>query len=213
MWASILALSGLAAAIGFAIVNNSTSRTGALLDAFAAGALLTMIADEMAPEAMSETVSTLASQPLPGSLSPSSSPVSNSPARHATTHSELDADDYGQLPRTDHALCAITHVSESAIDRHFLSGSDGHGLGSFWTCRGAAVGIAMQRMAPRMAPKRHPVHQRSRGEALAVQGLAGTPGGTRIPNLLIRRWTHPVHSRPQPSVASGTNRFAVHSRP
>ena len=51
MWASILALSGLAAAIGFAIVNNSTSRTGALVDAFAAGALLTMIADEMAPEA------------------------------------------------------------------------------------------------------------------------------------------------------------------
>jgi len=129
-WASILALSGLAAAIGFAIVNNSTSRTGALVDAFAAGALLTMIADEMAPEATSETVSTLASQPLPGSLSPSSSPVSNSPARHATTHSELDADDDGQLPRTDHALCAITHASESAIDRHFMSGSDGHGLGS-----------------------------------------------------------------------------------
>lgn len=51
MWASILALSGLAAAIGFAIVNNSTSRTGALVEALAAGALLTMIADEMAPEA------------------------------------------------------------------------------------------------------------------------------------------------------------------
>ncbi len=51
MWASLLALSGLAAAIGFAIVNNSTLRTGALVEVFAAGALLTMIADEMAPEA------------------------------------------------------------------------------------------------------------------------------------------------------------------
>ena len=44
-------------------------------------------------------------------------------------------------------------------------------------------------------------------------GLAGTPGGTRIPNLLIRRWTHPVHRSPQRSIPSGTNRFAVHSRP
>lgn len=51
MWLAIVAMSALAAAIGFAIVNNSSSRTGALVEAFAAGALLTMIADEMAPEA------------------------------------------------------------------------------------------------------------------------------------------------------------------
>jgi hypothetical protein len=41
-------------------------------------------------------------------------------------------------------------------------------------------------MAPRMAPKRQTVHRWPRGEALSVQGLSGTPGGTRIPNLLIR---------------------------
>jgi ZIP family zinc transporter len=41
----------VAAALGFAIVDNSDTLTGALVEAFAAGALLTMIADEMAPEA------------------------------------------------------------------------------------------------------------------------------------------------------------------
>ena len=40
-----------AAAIGFFIVDQSSTRTGAFVEAFAAGALLTMIADEMAPEA------------------------------------------------------------------------------------------------------------------------------------------------------------------
>ena len=40
-----------------------------------------------------------------------------------------------------------------------------------------------------MAPERQTVHSSSRGEALSVQGLAGTPGGTRIPNLLIRSQT------------------------
>ena len=53
----------------------------------------------------------------------------------------------------------------------------------------------------------------SRGEALAVQGFTGTPGGTRIPNLLIRRWTQVVHRSPQRSITSGTKRFAVRSRP
>ncbi len=86
---------------------------------------------------------------------------------------------------TDHPIWAITSISASARDRHFLSGSDGHGLGGFWTCRGA-IGIAMQRMAPRMAPKRHTVHRWPRDVTLAVQGFTGTPGGTRIPNLLIR---------------------------
>ena len=60
------------------------------------------------------------------------------------------------------------------------------------------------RMAPRMAPRGHTVHPWSRDRALSVWGLSGTPGGTRIPNLLIRRWTHPVHSRPQPSTANGS---------
>ena len=51
IWLGIMAVSALAAAIGFAVVSNSSTRTGALVEAFAAGALLTMIADEMAPEA------------------------------------------------------------------------------------------------------------------------------------------------------------------
>jgi ZIP family zinc transporter len=51
IWLGIMAVSALAAAIGFAVVNNSSTKTGALVVAFAAGALLTMIADEMAPEA------------------------------------------------------------------------------------------------------------------------------------------------------------------
>jgi ZIP family zinc transporter len=51
MWLAILVLSGVAAALGFAVVDNISSRTGALVEAFAAGSLLTMIADEMAPEA------------------------------------------------------------------------------------------------------------------------------------------------------------------
>ncbi len=51
LWLGIVAVSALAAAVGFAVVNNSSTKTGALVESFAAGALLTMIADEMAPEA------------------------------------------------------------------------------------------------------------------------------------------------------------------
>lgn len=55
MWWSILLVSAVAAAVGFAVVSNSSDKTGALVQAFAAGALLTMIADEMAPEAFSRS--------------------------------------------------------------------------------------------------------------------------------------------------------------
>lgn len=51
MWLAIVLISAAAAGIGYLIVDASSSRTGALVEAFAAGALLTMIADEMAPEA------------------------------------------------------------------------------------------------------------------------------------------------------------------
>jgi ZIP family zinc transporter len=51
LWWGIAIVSAISAGIGFAVVNNSDSLTGALVSAFAAGALLTMIADEMAPEA------------------------------------------------------------------------------------------------------------------------------------------------------------------
>lgn len=50
LWLSIAGLSALSAAIGFAVVDGSDARTGALLESFAAGALLGMIFDEMAPE-------------------------------------------------------------------------------------------------------------------------------------------------------------------
>jgi len=49
-WA-ISAIAALAAAIGFDVVDNSSLATGSFVSAFAAGALLTLIIDEMAPEA------------------------------------------------------------------------------------------------------------------------------------------------------------------
>ena len=51
MWWAIAIVSALAAAIGFWIVDQSSTRTGDFVSAFAAGALLTMIVDEMAHEA------------------------------------------------------------------------------------------------------------------------------------------------------------------
>ena len=55
LWLSIAGVSALSAAIGFAIVDGTDARTGAVVQAFAAGALLTMIADEMAPEAFGKS--------------------------------------------------------------------------------------------------------------------------------------------------------------
>jgi ZIP family zinc transporter len=51
MWWGIAAISAISAGVGFLIVDNVDSATGAVVSGFAAGALLTMIADEMAPEA------------------------------------------------------------------------------------------------------------------------------------------------------------------
>lgn len=51
LWWAIAAVSAASAAVGFVVVANSDRLTGAVVNAFAAGALLTMIADEMAPEA------------------------------------------------------------------------------------------------------------------------------------------------------------------
>lgn len=50
LWLGIVAVSALAAALGYGVVDNSSTLTGSLVEAFAAGALLTMIVDEMAPE-------------------------------------------------------------------------------------------------------------------------------------------------------------------
>ena len=51
MWWGIALLAAGAAAAGYFVVTKSSTATGAFVEAFAAGALLTMIADEMAPEA------------------------------------------------------------------------------------------------------------------------------------------------------------------
>lgn len=51
LWISIALVSALSAGIGYIIVNNVSALSGVLVESFAAGALLTMIADEMAPEA------------------------------------------------------------------------------------------------------------------------------------------------------------------
>ena len=51
LWWSIVAMSAIAAAVGFWLVSETGPRVGAAVQAFAAGALLTMIADEMAPQA------------------------------------------------------------------------------------------------------------------------------------------------------------------
>lgn len=50
MWSVVLVISGLAAAIG-ALVASAGSTTGAAAEAFAAGALLTMLTDDLIPEA------------------------------------------------------------------------------------------------------------------------------------------------------------------
>ncbi len=55
MWVAIVGVSALSSALGYLIVDKSGTLTGALVSAFAAGALLTMIADEMAPEAFKKS--------------------------------------------------------------------------------------------------------------------------------------------------------------
>jgi zinc transporter, ZIP family len=51
MWTAIAAVSGLSAGLGYGIFANFSNLTGAFAQAFAAGAMLTMLADTMMPEA------------------------------------------------------------------------------------------------------------------------------------------------------------------
>jgi zinc transporter, ZIP family len=51
MWAALVALSAASAVVGFAVFSAMPTLGGALVQAFAAGALLTMLADTMMPEA------------------------------------------------------------------------------------------------------------------------------------------------------------------
>jgi zinc transporter, ZIP family len=51
MWSAVVAASALAASAGYALLDPAQGRTGALVQAFAAGALLAMLADTLLPEA------------------------------------------------------------------------------------------------------------------------------------------------------------------
>ena len=51
MWLVVVAVSGLSAAAGYVLLDPASGHTGALVQAFAAGALLSMLASTMLPEA------------------------------------------------------------------------------------------------------------------------------------------------------------------
>ena len=51
MWSAVLLVSGVSAAAGYLLLDPTLGRTGALAEAFAAGALLAMLADTLLPEA------------------------------------------------------------------------------------------------------------------------------------------------------------------
>ena len=51
MWSAVVLVSAVAAAAGYVTLDPASGRTGALVQAFAAGALLAMLADTLLPEA------------------------------------------------------------------------------------------------------------------------------------------------------------------
>jgi zinc transporter, ZIP family len=51
MWSAVTVVSAVSAAAGYALLDPASGRTGALVQAFAAGALLAMLADTLLPEA------------------------------------------------------------------------------------------------------------------------------------------------------------------
>jgi ZIP family zinc transporter len=54
LWVGIVALSGAASAFGYLVLDSASPGLGAFFQAFAAGAILTMLADSMMPEAFAE---------------------------------------------------------------------------------------------------------------------------------------------------------------
>jgi ZIP family zinc transporter len=54
MWVAIVAISGASAAFGYWLLEDASPDLGAFFQAFAAGAILTMLADSMMPEAFKE---------------------------------------------------------------------------------------------------------------------------------------------------------------
>jgi ZIP family zinc transporter len=55
VWAVVAIASGLAAAIGFGLLANAPGDVIAFFDAFAAGAILTLVADDLLPAAHGES--------------------------------------------------------------------------------------------------------------------------------------------------------------
>jgi len=51
MWSAVVGVSALSAAAGYLLLDPASGRTGALVQAFAAGALLAMLTDTLLPEA------------------------------------------------------------------------------------------------------------------------------------------------------------------
>jgi ZIP family zinc transporter len=51
MWLAVVAASAIAAALGYLVLDAESGHTGALVQSFAAGALLAMLADTLLPEA------------------------------------------------------------------------------------------------------------------------------------------------------------------
>jgi zinc transporter, ZIP family len=51
MWSAVVVVSALSAAAGYVLLDPASGHTGALVQAFAAGALLAMLADTLLPEA------------------------------------------------------------------------------------------------------------------------------------------------------------------
>ena len=51
LWVAIVLVSGLAALAGYGLLHDASGTAVAVVDAFAAGAILTMLADTMMPEA------------------------------------------------------------------------------------------------------------------------------------------------------------------
>jgi zinc transporter, ZIP family len=54
MWLAIVAVSALSSAVGYAVLDSASPSAGAFFQTFAAGAMLTMLADTMIPEAHEE---------------------------------------------------------------------------------------------------------------------------------------------------------------
>jgi ZIP family zinc transporter len=54
LWLAIVATSAVAAAVGYVILDDAPATVGAFFQAFAAGAILTMLVDSMIPEAFEE---------------------------------------------------------------------------------------------------------------------------------------------------------------